>query len=68
LIKSVDNGGNYWAAIDNASKKDIIFQSNSCLSEVLKDSTIWEIVSLMFGVEKHPDTWSDAVRSYAYGN
>ena len=68
LLNSIDNGGNYWTAIDNASQKDIIFQSNSCLSEVLKDSTIEIIVHLMFGVEKDSNTWNDAVRSYAYGN
>jgi len=42
-------------------------QSCNCLSEVLVDSTIKVIVSLMFGVQEDPATWNDSIKAYAFG-
>ena len=67
LIQQISEEGNYWHVVDNAGQNDIIFQSKTCLSEVLLDCTIKEIVSLMFGVNKNQDTWPDLIKTYAYG-
>ena len=68
LMTAILEDGNYWIGIDNAVQKDIIYESNNCLSEVLMDCTIREIVSLMFGVKKDPATWPDSVKTYVFGN
>jgi hypothetical protein len=68
LLHQILEDGNYWNVIDKAVEKDTIFNSNNCLSEVLLDSTIKEIVSLMFGVKKDPNTWTDSIKTYAFGN
>jgi hypothetical protein len=62
LINQVSEDGNYWNVIENASQKDLIFNRKDCLSEVLLDFTIKEIVFLMFGVKKDPTTWTDSVK------
>ena len=67
LISQISEDGSYWNAIENATKKDKIFNCNESLSEVLLDSTIKEVVCLMFGVDKDPYTWSDSIKRYAFG-
>lgn len=67
LISQISEDGNYWHVIDNAVQHDIIKKPNTCLSEVLLDYTIKEVVSLIFGVKKDPCTWTETVKSYAYG-
>ena len=49
-------------------KKDKVFECKECLSDVLLDFTIKEVVSLMFGVDKDPNKWSDSIKTYAFGN
>ena len=68
LMSQILEEGSYWNVLDNAVQKEIIFKSTNCLSEVLLDYTIKEVVSLMFGVRKDPNTWSDYVKTYAFGN
>ena len=52
MINAIAQDGNYWNFIDNAAQKDIIIQSKGCLSEVLMDFTIKEVVLMMFGLKK----------------
>ena len=68
LLSQVSEDGSYWHAIDNAFQKDVIFKYNTCLKEVLLDSVIKDVVSLMFGVKKDPNTWTDSVKTFAFGN
>ena len=68
LCNQISEEGIYWNVLNNAAQKDIIYKSNNCLSEVLQDHTIKEVVSLMFGVTKDPNNWSNAIKGYAYGN
>ena len=68
LINQLSEEGNYWQVLDNANQKEVIFLSCKSLSEVLLDYTIKEVVSIMFGVEKDPNKWTDDVKAYAYGN
>lgn len=68
LITQISEDGNYWHVINNASEKDFIQECHTCLSEVLLDYTIKEVVSLAFDVKKDPSTWTEAVKTYAYGN
>ena len=68
LMTAISENGNYWIGMNNAFQKEITFESNNCLSEVLMDGAIKEIVSLMFGVQKDPNTWTDSVKAYAYGH
>ena len=68
LINQVSEDGNYWNVIENAGQKDMIFKSHNCFSEVLQDSYIEKVVPLMFGVEQHQLTWTDAIKTYAFGN
>ena len=67
LVTQISEEGNYWNVLDNAAQKDIIYKSNNCLSEVLLDNTIKEVVSLMFGEKKDPNTWTDSVKIYTFG-
>jgi len=55
MMNQISADGNYWYVIENASKKDIIKKSSSCLSEVLMDYTIKEVVFQMLGLKKDPD-------------
>ena len=68
MINVIAQDGIYWNIIDSAAQKDIIIQSKGCLSEVLMDFTIKEVVSLMFGLKKDINAWSESVRTYAFGN
>ena len=68
MINAISEDGNYWNVIDNAVQKDIIIKSSCCLSEVLLDFTIKEVVSLMFGVNKDLNSWADSVKTFAFGN
>ena len=52
LLNQVDEEGNYWTVIENVSQKDVLFQAKTCLSEVLMDCTIQELVSLIFNAKK----------------
>ena len=67
LLTSVSEDGNYWTTIDNASQRDIILKSHTCLSEVLCDFTIKLVGSLMFDVNKDLSSWFAAVTTYAFG-
>ena len=52
FINYISEDENYWYVIDNAVQKDVIIRSCACLSEVLLDFIIKEVISLMFGVGK----------------
>src|SRR5687767_13871668 len=68
LLTQISDDGTYWHVIDNASQKDTISNSNNCLSEVILDLVIKEVVSLMFGVDKDTNTWTDSIKTFAFGN
>ena len=68
LIAQISEEGNYWHVIDTAGHKDLIMKSHTCLSELLLDYTIKEVVSLMFNVKKDPSTWTETAKTFAYGN
>ena len=68
LMNQISYDGNYWKILDSAIEKEIMSESFHCLSELLLDYPIREIVSKMFGIAKDPNTWTDAVRAYAFGN
>ena len=68
LINATSDDGSYWSVIDNTTQKDFIVQSKLCLSEVLQDYTIKEVVSMMFGVSKDFNQWSESVKTYAFGS
>ena len=68
LITQISQEGNYWHVLDHADQNDIIIQYNVNLLEVLMNQTIKEIVPLMFGVTSDPNTWSDSVKTHAFGN
>jgi len=68
LLNQVSEKGYYWHVLDNATEKEIISQSLQCLSEVLMDFTIKEIIHNMFGVQKDTTNWPDAIKAYAFGN
>ena len=68
LISQISEEGNYWQVLDSATEKEVISQSSDSLSEILLDYTIKVVVSNMFGVEQDPQTWTDAVKFYAFGN
>ena len=67
LLNQISEDGNYWNVLDKATEKAVISQSFDSLSEVLFDFTIREVVSIMFDVEKDPNTWTNAVKAYAFG-
>ena len=67
MMNQVEENGNYWKILDNATGKETLSESCQCLSEVLLDSTIREVVSIMFGVTKDDKTWSDDLKAYAFG-
>ena len=67
LLTSVSEDGNYWITVDNASQREIIFDSHMCLSEVLCDFTIKMVGSMMFDVNKDLTSWPPAVTKYAFG-
>ena len=68
LINQISEEGNYWHVLDDATEKEIIYQSHQSLSQVLLDCTINEIVSTIFGVKRDSNTWTVAVKAYAFGN
>ena len=68
LLGQISEDGNYWHVINNAGQKDFIKKFNTCLSEVLLEYTLKEVVALTFDVKKDPSTWTDTVKTYAYGN
>ena len=68
LLNQVSEEGNYWNVIQSAAKKDIVFHSCSCLSDVLMDYTINHIIYLIFGERKDPTTWDDEVKTFVSGN
>ena len=67
LMNQISEDGNYWYVLDNAGLKDVIIKSCACLSEILIDSTIKEVVFLMLGVNKDTSTWSDSINKFAFG-
>ena len=68
LLAQVDKNGSYWNIIDKASQNDIITQQFNCLSEVLLNGNIRDVVSKGFGLSKDANTWSDSIQHYAFGN
>ena len=68
MLNQVSEEGNYWKVLDDAAEKEIMSQSFHCLSEVLLDFTIKEVISQMFGVKKDPDIWNESIKAYAIGN
>ena len=54
--------------INDAHQKEVICQSVQSLDEVLLDHMVREVVSNLFGIEKDCKTWTDAVKTYAFGN
>ena len=68
LLNQISSSGIYWNIIDKASQNDVITQHNNCLSEVLLDFTIREVVSVGLGVSKNINTWSESIQHYAFGN
>ena len=68
LISQISEEGNYWNILDSATEKEVISQPYHFLSEVLLDFIIKEVISSMFGVEKNPHTWTEAVKFYAFGS
>ena len=67
LINQISEDGNYWDVLDKAVEKDINHISNECLSEVVLDDTIEDIVSSTFGVKPDSSTWDDYIKAYAFG-
>ena len=67
MINQISEDGTYWKVLEGAAEKEVMSQSCHCLSEVILDFTIKEVVSLMFGVEKDPATWNDSIKVYAFG-
>lgn len=67
LLTQISSTGIYWNVIDKASHIDVITQHNNCLSEVLLDFTIKEVVSVGLGVSKNISTWSESIQYYAFG-
>ena len=68
LIDQLSVEGTYWNVLENASQKNIIFHSMNSLSEVLMDGAIKEVMSFMFGVTKDTNTWTDSLKTYAFGS
>ena len=68
LMNQISYDGNYWKVLDNATEKELMFESFHYLSELLLDYNIRSVVSKTFGVEEDPSTWPDAVKNYAFAN
>ena len=67
MLSQVDDQGNYWNVIANATEKEISIKFCACLSEVLMDDNIKEVVEFMFGGEKSRDGWPSGIETFAYG-
>ena len=67
MLNQVDDQGYYWTVVESAAEREIITKHCACLSEVLMDFTIREIVRNMFGINKAPDTWPTGIETFAYG-
>ena len=68
MLNQIAQEGNYWNVIANAGKNDILFKPFNCLSEVLLDNHIQDIVHFMYGLQKDQSTWPDSVKTFAFGN
>ena len=68
MMNQISEDGTYWKVLDGAAEKEVMSQSCNCLSEVLLDSTIKEVVCLIFGVKKDPATWNDSIKVNAIEN
>ena len=68
LLTQILEDDKYWYVLNTAGQKDLIKKSYTCLSKVLMNYTIKEVVFLMLDVKKDPITWTDNVKTYAYGN
>ena len=68
LNSQISQDGSYWSVVETATKRPLIINHYECLSDVLLNSTINHIVPLMFHVENDPNTWSDFIKTYAFGN
>lgn len=66
LMEQISEDGNYWYIMDNALKNDVIFRTCKCLSEVLLDFTIQKVVRELFGMNNNSNTWTAAVKAYAF--
>ena len=67
LLAQISATGSYWNIIEKACHKDVIKQHNNCLSEVLLNSTIKEVVSKGLRISKDTNVWSDSIKHYAFG-
>ena len=67
LINQISEDGNYWDILDKAVQKDIIHTPIKCLSEVLLNDVIDDVVDSIFGVKPDSSTWDDFVKEYAFG-
>jgi hypothetical protein len=68
MIDQLSEEGTYWNVLDNAAEKEIIFKFLNSLSKLLMDKAIGDVVHLTFGVNREPNTWTNSVRRYTYGN
>ena len=68
LNSQISQYGSYWSAVETATKRPLIINHYECFFDVLLNSTINYIVPLMFHVENDPNTWSDFIKTYAFGN
>ena len=67
LLNQIQTTGSYWNILEEACQNDVATQRCDCLSEVLMNSTIKEVISLGLGVSKDTNTWSDSIKHYAFG-
>lgn len=67
VMNQLTENGTYWHVLDNATEKEIIYESCRSLSEVLMDCAIKEVLFILFGAKKDPTTWNDTLKAYAYG-
>ena len=67
LLAQIDKNGSYWNILEKASHNDVMTKQCDCLSEVLLNSNIREVVSNGFGLSKDANTWSDSIQHYAFG-
>ena len=67
LLTQISPTGSYWNVIEKACQKEVMIQNNNCLSEVLMNATIREVVSLGFGLSKDTNTWTDSIKQYSFG-
>ena len=68
MMNQVSEDGHYWNVLENATREERTFQSCESLAVVLRDCSIKQIVFNQFGLKKEPNSWTDTVHAYAFGN